>query len=99
MLTEQCDHQQPTCSLCEKARENCTYPSESYRRYVLFLLMFPFLTTWRGPIAGYVKVVEQRLEDLERALSFVLAQEGVRKVLLDPSVSFVLHARMSDLTL
>jgi hypothetical protein len=34
MLTEQCDHQQPTCSLCEKAREDCTYPSETYRRYV-----------------------------------------------------------------
>ena len=48
------------------------------------------LTAGRGPIAGYVKVVESRLEDLERALRFVLAQEGVRRVLSDPQVSIVI---------
>lgn len=97
MLTEQCDHQQPTCSLCEKAREDCTYPSETYRRYVVYVHAWLSLTAWRGPIAGYVKIVEQRLEELESALSFVLAQEGVRKVFCGPRVSFLLHASVSNL--
>jgi hypothetical protein len=55
------------------------------------------LTACRGPIAGYVKVVEQRLEELERALSFVLTQEEVRKVFSGPHVSFLLHASVCNL--
>ena len=46
-----------------------------------------------------MKVVEQRLEELERALSFVLAQEGVRKVLSGPHVSFLSHPSISYLIL
>jgi hypothetical protein len=66
---------------------------------LVYPLIFLSLTSWRGPIAGYVKVVEQRLEELERALNFVLAQEGVRKVFCGPRVSFLLHAKKSNLTL
>jgi len=80
MLTEQCHHQQPTCSVCEKAREDCTYPSETCRN------MFSICIYRRPSSHGedleldMSRFVEHRLEELESALNFVLTKEGVRKV-------------------
>ena len=50
----------------------------------------PWADVHRGPIAGYVKRIEQRLEEVERALTFVLAQDGVREVLSGPEVCVVM---------
>lgn len=50
----------------------------------------PCADVHRGPIAGYVKRIEQRLEEVERALTFVLAQDGVREVLSGPEVCVVM---------
>lgn len=41
--------------------------------------------------------MEQRLENLERALSFVLAQNEVRKLLSGPQVSISLDRQMRAL--
>lgn len=85
----------------EKQARSASIPRTSIGGLSPCDLQGPWADVHRGPIAGYVKRIEQRLEEVERALTFVLAQDGVREVLSGPEVRVVMptvfkHSSITD---
>ncbi|WWC86575.1 uncharacterized protein L201_001452 [Kwoniella dendrophila CBS 6074] len=71
-----CDHERPNCGSCVKAGHTCEYPSKRQKR---------------GPTAGSSKASENRIQQLENALYYVMGMEEVVSMLRNRLQSEILQ--------